>query len=153
MSLIEFVPASRAHVGRIARRMRSIDRLECEAKGKEPRFALRYSMASSTFALTALLDGSPHAMFGVTPYSLVEGLGRPWFLGSDEVYRHPREMMARGLDVVEIMQDSFRRLENVISADNDRGIRMLRYWGFEVGTEVEVYGGTDFLPFRRGANV
>lgn len=133
--------------------MRAIDRLECEAKGRAPAHALRYSLASSSFALTVLIDGSPHAMFGVTAYSLAEGVGRPWFLGSDEVYRHPREMMRRGGDVVEFMQDSFRRLENVIAAANDRGIRMLRFWGFEVGEKVQVFGGTDFLPFWRGVNV
>jgi hypothetical protein len=62
-------------------------------------------------------------------------------------------MMSRGRDVVDFMQDSFRRLENVIAAVNDRGIRMLRFWGFEVGQDVQVFGGTDFLPFWRGANV
>lgn len=153
MAAIEFVPASRAHVGRIASRMRAIDQMECRAKGRSPAAALRYSLVSSTFALTVLVDGSPHSMFGVTPWSLVEGAGRPWFLGTDEVYRHPREMIRRGGDVVEIMQDSFRRLENVIAAVNERGIRMLRHWGFEIGSAAQVHGGLEFLPFWRVANV
>lgn len=150
---IEIVPASRAHVGRIARRMRAADREECEAKGRSPACSLRYSLASSQFALTALVDGSPHAMFGVTPFSLADGVGRPWFLGSDEVYRRPRDMIRTGEMVVEIMQDSFRRLENVVSASNTRAIRMLQRWGFEVGVEAQQFGGVAFLPFWRGVHV
>lgn len=150
---VEIVPASRAHIGRIARRMRAHDREECEARGRSPACALRYSLASSQFALTALVDGSPHAMFGVTPYSLVNGIGRPWFLGSDEVYRHPREMIERGDMIVEIMQDSFPRLENVVSAGNHRAIRLLRRWGFSVGGVGHEVGGVSFLPFWRESHV
>lgn len=153
MATIETVPASRAHIGRIARRMRAADVEECTAKNRSPASALRYSLSSSQFALTVLVDGSPHAMFGVTPYSLTEGVGRPWFLGSDEVYRHPRDMIVRGGMVVEIMQDSFRRLENVVSASNLPAIRMLRRWGFEVGMEAHEIGGVAFLPFWRCAHV
>lgn len=148
---VEIVPASRAHVGRIARRMRMVDRVECLAKGRLPACALRYSLVSSAFAMTALVDGSPHAMFGLTPYSIADGIGRPWFLGSSEVYRHPREMLVKGGMVLEIMQDRFPRLENVISADNVQGIRMLLRWGFTLGEEGEDIGGVRFLPFWKGS--
>jgi hypothetical protein len=150
---VQIVDAKRAHIGRIARRMRAMDRLECAAKGRTPACALRYSLASSSFAMTALVDGSPHAMFGLTPYSLASGVGRPWFLGTDEVYRHPRDMVRTGEMLVEIMQDSFRRLENVIAAANDQGIRLLKRWGFTIGEETQVIGGVRFLPFWRGEHV
>lgn len=144
---VELVPASLAHVGRIARRMRAIDQLECTAKGRDPAFALRYSLASSSFALTALVDRSPHAMFGVTPFSLAEGVGRPWFLGTEAVFDHPREMLQTGRKVVGLMLASFPRLENVIACANDQGLRMLRRWDFEIGEEVQMFGGVGFLPF------
>lgn len=150
---VEIVNASRAHVGRIARRMRPMDKIECLAKGRSPACALRYSLASSTFALTALVDGSPHAMFGLTPYSVSSSIGRPWFLGTEEVYRHPREMIVKGDMIVELMQDRFRRLENVICAANDQAIRLLRRWGFSIGEEAEVVGGVAFLPFWKGEHV
>lgn len=153
MGAVSIVPASRGHVGRIARRMRAADVEECAAKRRTPACALRISLASSSFALTALVDGSPHAMFGVTPYSLADGVGRPWFLGTDEVYRHPRQMIETGDAIVEIMQDSFRRLENVVSASNDRAIRLLRRWGFSVGGEAQLIGGVSFIPFWRGVDV
>lgn len=133
--------------------MRAIDRMECEAKGRTPAEALRYSLASSSFALTAMVDGSPHAMFGLTPYSVAESVGRPWFLGTDEVYRHGRELIVTGEMVVELMQDRFRRLENVIAAANVQGIRLLRRWGFVIGEEPQMVGGVTFLPFWRGADV
>jgi hypothetical protein len=151
--MIEIVSASRAHIGRIARRMRALDVEECAAKGRTPAEALRYSLTSSSFALTVMIDGSPHAMFGLTPYSLASGVGRPWFLGSEDVYHHGREMIRRGEMVVEIMQDSFPRLENVVSENNLPAIRMLRRWGFTIGEEAQVIGGTRFLPFWRDAHV
>lgn len=147
--MVRFVPASRAHVGRLARRMRAIDQLECRAKGRDPAHALRYSLASSQFAVTAMLDGSPHAMFGVTPYSLSDSVGRPWFLGSDEVFRHGRLMLEHGNRVVSLMHGSFRRLENVIATRNARGIRLLRRWGFEIGNDTQLFGGVEFVSFWR----
>jgi len=152
-SVIRIVPASPAHIGRIANRMREADRLETGAKGRSPKSALRLSLRSSTWACTALVDGDPHAMFGVAAISLIEDRGRPWFLGSDLVYQHPREMIRRGLEVVDLMHASFRKLENVVSVDNIRAIRLLRRWGFTVGEEEIMVGGVTFLPFWKVGDV
>ena len=133
--------------------MRDIDRAECEAKGRTPREGLRVSLAGSRFALTAMVDGSPHAMFGVWEYSLAGSIGRPWFLGTDEVFNHPRELLLYGPRVVAFMHGSFRRLENVVSARNVRALAFLRKLGFEVGSDVVVEGGEPFLKFWRGEHV
>lgn len=130
-------------------RLREHDRRESGAKGRTAKSAVRLSLRSSSWACTVKLDGVPHAMFGVAPISLVEDRGRPWFLGSEEVYRHGRELLLRGPAAIALMHRSFRRLENVVSADNERAIRMLRRWGFTVEGEGQLIGGVTFVTFWR----
>jgi len=151
--MITIVAASPAHVGRIASRMREADRLETGARGRSPKDAVRRALRLSDWACTALVDGEPHAIFGVTSMSSIEDRGAPWFLGSEEVYRHPREMIRRGQSVVAVMHDSFRRLENVVSRDNVRAVRMLRRWGFTVDADVRMIGGVPFVRFWRERDV
>lgn len=118
--------------------------------GRKPREALRLALATSLWTLTAMVDGRPEAMFGLFPRSVVEGVGVPWFLGTDEVYRHPREWFATAPGVLSLMHDSFRRLENVMSADNVQARAILSRLGFAFGDDVTRIRGVDFVSFWRG---
>lgn len=147
MGRVEVVPAHAGHVGTIAARMRDIDRMEVAAFGRTPKRALRLGIMGSTIAMTAKVEGKPEAMFGVVPVSLLDGLGSPWFLGTDEVYRHGRELVAWGPELVGKMLDSSPHLSNVVMAANGRAIRLLRRWGFVMGDEAKMIGGHAFLDF------
>ncbi|MFD2780186.1 hypothetical protein ACFS32_02575 [Novosphingobium pokkalii] len=76
---VVIVPAQARHVGFLARRMRAIDQIECRAMGREPKAALRHGLMASTRCWTALVDGQPHAMFGVVVESALTGRGCPGF--------------------------------------------------------------------------
>lgn len=143
--MVDIIPASPAHVGRIANRLRMIDRIECEAFGLSPKQALRRGIIESERAWSALVDSKPEAMFGWVTVSAIEGLVRPWFLGSDEVYRHGRDMIITGRKFVAAMLDSSRRAENLVSAVNGRAIRLLERWGFTVEDDIQMIGA---MPFR-----
>jgi hypothetical protein len=145
--VIELVPATPAHVGTIAARMREMDVIECQALGRNPKQALRLGLIGSVHVLTAKLNGRPEAMMGLTPVSAIEGTGAPWFLGTEAVYDHPRAMLALGPKVLAIWRDSSPSLSNVVAQENVRAIRMLRRWGFEIGSEVTMIGGVAFLTF------
>lgn len=149
----KLVPASPAHVGRLAHRMRAIDVAECAARGHAPKQALRLALRSSLWAVTALVEGVPHAMFGLSPVSVVEDRGCPWFLGSDEVLSHGRELLSIGPQVIERMHRSFARLENSVSIENHNAIRLLRRWGFTLADEAHEVGGMQFSRFWRNAHV
>ncbi|MGL5735543.1 MAG: hypothetical protein ACRCYS_11810 [Beijerinckiaceae bacterium] len=129
--------------------MRDEDARECRAFGHSPKEALRLGLRSSTFALTALVDGSPHAMMGVAPFSVMENIGRPWMLGTDEVMRHSRELLTMGPMMIGELHRSFARLENLVSTKNSKAIRLLRRWGFDIGQDVQTIGGVDFVEFRK----
>lgn len=148
LSQVELVPARAVHIGPIANRMRVTDRAECAAFGMMPKPALRRSLASSSLAFTALVDGRPEAMMGLEVRSAIEGFGSPWMLATDAAYGHARDLIRLGPAIIAAMGDSTRHLANVVSRDNLRAIRMLRRWGFEVGGEVTMIGGVAFLTFH-----
>jgi hypothetical protein len=148
---VSVVPAEFKHIGRISRRLRTFDREECEAMGRTPKQALRLALMTSDKAWTALVDGEPEAMFGVVVESALTGEGTPWFLGTNEVYRHGRELLMWGGGFIERLGDSTSRLANVVSARNRPAIRLLKRWGFTVGEEETVIRGVPFLQFEKVA--
>lgn len=146
---VRLVPAEWKHINRIAASIRAIDAEECRAMGREPKQAMRLAFMTSEKAWTALVDGVPHAMFGVVVESLLDRIGTPWFLGTDEVYRHAREMMQWGPGILSRMGDSSRRLSNLVSSDNHQAIRLLRKWGFSVANDEVIVRGVAFRQFER----
>lgn len=145
--MIKIVRASPAHVGRIANKMRPDDVAECEAMGFTPKRALRHSLIASSEVWTAKVDGVPEAMFGLVITNALCGEARPWMLGSEAIYRHPREMIRGGEKVLGRWLDSSSCLSNYVSAGNHRAIRMLRRWGCKIGKEVIMFAGLEFVTF------
>lgn len=150
---VKLVPASPGHIGRIANRMREVDKAECAARGHAPKQSLRLGFRASLWAVTAFVDGEPHAMFGVAPVSVIADRGCPWFLGSDAVLSHGRDLLTIGPVVIERMHRSFARLENSVSIENEKAIRLLGRWGFTFSDDVHEVGGVLFRKFWRDGNV
>tara|TARA_Y100001951_G_scaffold47587_1_gene37589 strand:- start:214 stop:675 length:462 start_codon:yes stop_codon:yes gene_type:complete len=148
-SAIRLVPARWRHINHVANRMRAIDRRECEAFGKSPKAALRDGLMRSDIAWTALVNERPEAMFGVVVESVLGGDGRPWFLGTDEVYRHGRALLMWGPGLISRLHNSNLTLSNLVSSENGRAIRLLRKWGFEVEDQQQEFGAVKFQTFRK----
>lgn len=148
-SRVRLVPAEFKHINRIARRIRTHDREECEAMGRTPKQALRLGWLTSDKAWTALVDDKPEAMFGVVTNSLLGLEATPWFLGTNEVYKHGRELLMWGPGMLERLCDSRMRLANLVSSRNRPAIRLLRRWGFTVGEEIVTVRGLAFRPFEK----
>ena len=145
---VTFVTAEYNHIAPIAERMREADRLEAAAFGKSPAEALSHSLAASLWALTAFVGEEPHAMLGVSPRNMIEGYGVPWMLGSERIYDHGRDLVRFAPSIIAEMRGDFERLENVVHVGNDRAIRFLRHFGFDVSEQLETYGGLEFVRFR-----
>lgn len=127
--------------------MRDADRIEIGAFGRTPWSALRSGLAASVWALTAMVEDEPHAMLGVAPINVMEGVGVPWMLGSERIYSHARDFIRYGPDIIAEMGRGFERLENMVHVDNGRAIRFLRHFGFSFSDSRETYGGIDFVRF------
>jgi hypothetical protein len=147
---VKLVPAKLTHIGPVATKMRAADQEECRAFGREPKDALRYSVRTSLEALTAIDgDGRPLAIMGVATAGLMSGKGVPWLLGTDEVFRHGRALLELGPRVIDAWLGVFDVLENEVSLENDRAIRLLRRWGAIVeGGPVVLRRGVQFVSFR-----
>lgn len=146
---VSIVPAQRRHIGFLARHMRAIDQAECRAMGREPKAALRHGLIASHRCWTALVRGRPHAMFGVVVECALAGRGVPWFLGTDEVWRHGRALVHLGPVILAEMHDSSAVLANLVSADNVRAIRLLTRWGFTLDHDTVRVGDMAFRRFAR----
>jgi len=127
-----------------------MDALECAAFGHTPKRALVLALRGSTLAWTVWRDGRPVAMMGVSPRRIIEGVGTPWLLGTDEVGRAGRLFVDTGPFVIGAMLDYYRRLENAVAAENGRAIRVLRMLGFAIEAETVVIGGVPFHRFSKG---
>jgi hypothetical protein len=93
-------------------------------------------------------DGRPLAMFGVAPIDVIGGLGMPWFLGRDEVFDYGRDLMTRGPGIIAEWLKTFPVMENIVSRENVKAIRLLRKWGAEIGSDPISRQGLEFVPFR-----
>jgi hypothetical protein len=149
--MIEIVPASPAHIGTLARRMRWIDQEECRALGHNPKQALRASLMNSTVAWTAKVDGRPEAMFGASTICFLTGEGSPWLLMTDEAVRHARALIVEGRRYTERLQGIYPVLRNNVHADNSTAIRWLSHLGYTVGEAFDM-GGFPMRPFERRAD-
>lgn len=143
------VAGERCHIAALARRMRAIDRIECAAMGFGPEAALWRGLDRSAWTQTALIDGVPHAMFGVMVESAQASIAVPWFLGSDHVMHHARQLVREGPAIIAAMHEQGRTLRNFVSAANGRAIRLLEHWGFVVEDPVVTVRGVAFRRFIR----
>lgn len=146
--MIEIVAARPKHVNTIAKRMRHIDKIECEAMGHSPKDALRTGLLGSTIAWTALIDDHPEAMFGATPVNFLEGKGRPWLLMTDEAAKQRKALLRLGWIYTQAINNHYPLLQNWVHAENDTTIRWLSRLGYAVGA-VDVIRGTPMRPFFR----
>lgn len=151
------IPAERRHIGAIARAMRACDQRECAAMGHSPKQALRIGLCASDSAFTVMIDGHPAAMFGLVVRCALTGEAVPWMLGTHALDRQARALLLHGPSVIAALRRSGRaqsrwRLSNWVAADNSRAIRLLRRWGFVLGTVPHCQREVDFLPFHMDAD-
>ncbi len=130
--------------------MREWDIAECRAFGHAPKQALRGALSASSLAMTAFVDGRAEAMFGLVVTNALCGAGSPWMLGTDAIYRHPREMIRMGPGWLRVMGDVAPGLSGMVAAGNARAIRLLRHWGFAVGDAAVDCAGVAMLAFEKG---
>jgi hypothetical protein len=145
---VDIIHARPTHIGPIAVRMRAADRIEAEAMGHSPKGALRHGYRLSLKPLTVVVDGHPEAMMGVVPQSLMGGRGTVWMLGTDEIYRHPRELALLGPRILAGFLEECPILENIVAISNRRAISFIKHLGFNVDGATIMCGGVEFVGFK-----
>lgn len=152
MARIVVVPATLAHAREMALvGLREADRIEVlRAHGHSGEKALHNSLRRSRYALTALVDGAPVAMFGVVPSGLISTAGVIWLLATDESEKHWMRFGKISRDAVEFFRTQFSVIENFVDAENTTSINWLRWLGFTLDPEPRPFGvaQTPFYHFE-----
>ncbi|MEM7200260.1 MAG: hypothetical protein AAF628_08355 [Planctomycetota bacterium] len=143
--------ATPAHARELAPRLRYQDVEELRASsGEEPEAALLASLAVSSKAWAGLRDGVVQVLFGVAPVS--PGLGSPWLLSSEDIYRWPRRFYVESRHFMDLMHEDFPVLTNFVDDRNLRSQRWLKRLGFTPGRREPEYG-VGRLPFTQYTSV
>ena len=151
MPVIEIVPARASHLRQISAVMRQSDRDEIEAaSGRSPLSALSFSFRRSRHAWVVLIDGTPEMIFGVGDLNVLAGVGAPWLLGSDAIWRNRREFMRGSRQVMAQIFDRYSTLRNVVDCRNSASIRWLGWLGFRFSQPFDL-NGHPFMIFEAHA--
>lgn len=146
---VRIVPALPEHVPHIQQHARDADRAELWAAAREtPEECLYRGLRVSRIACTALLDDEPIAMFGVSPVSIMGGIGTPWLVGTTAMEQMGvrKELLRHSRRLIEVMREEFPgALFNTVDKRNEAAIRWLAWLGFSFGPEYPV--GPDQVPF------
>lgn len=144
---LQIVEAVDDHIATIAERMRQADRDEVMASGgKAPAEALSGSLAKSSQAWTALVNGRPEVMFGVGDLNILTRTGCPWLLGTDAVGEHYRLFLRQSVMWREQLLGRYEVLRNAVDDRNEVSKRWLRWMGFTLYEPMPL--GVNGEPFR-----
>jgi hypothetical protein len=149
---IRILPAAPDHAVAMAPHLRPADAAEIHAaSGRTAEQALLTSLALSTHAWTAVIDGRPACIWGAGPLSLVLGRGCPWLLGTSEVERQARPFLRLSRAFLAEMRATYPELENHVDARNRTSLRWLRWLGFTIAPAAPWgFLGLPFHRFRMG---
>lgn len=141
-------PATLDDVADLAPRLREADRDEVwDSHRSTPEEALGRSLRLSTHAWAGLADGRLVCMWGVCPASMLDRIGVPWLLGSDEIETHQIAFLRRNRPMIAEMMETYTVLTNWVDARNTMSMRWLRWMGFTLFPAHPF--GVAGLPFHR----
>ena len=128
---VEFVTASADHIEAIARNMRHADVMEAAASGyPDPVKALSDSLAHSSMAVSAIIDGNPAAMFGASDINILASIGAPWMLATPAVSSDMRRFLRQSIHWRGQLLERYDTLRNVVDDRNHAAKRWLAWMGF-----------------------
>jgi hypothetical protein len=134
----------------LAANLRPSDLAEARAYGDIDVLAgIRSSVNRSLLCWTGLADGQLGAIIGVTPISMVGGVGSPWMMGTPVLDQHSRVLIRKTPEYIARMLKAFPHLTNFVHTKNVTSVRWLRRLGFTLHEAVP-YGapGEFFHPFE-----
>ena len=129
--------------------LRAEDIAECEAGGSTPAKSLLDGFTYSDKCYSVKKDGKTIAMFGVSSYNQPKGVGIIWFLGSDEVFKHPIALVKDSQKYIDKWFEEFQTLCNTIDKRNQKHIEWLKHLGFMFVEKPILINNYEFLIFYK----
>ena len=103
-----------------------------------PEEALLQGLDQSIFCCT-ILNGSPLAMFGIVPETVLGNKASIWMLATEGLSKINIKVIRDSKHFIKIMLAYFPYLHNYVSNDNKESIKWLKFCGAKI-KEPEVYG-------------
>ena len=132
------------HQHYVAANMREHDVQEIWAQSmSRPLDAVDYALKTSSHSWAGVHNDEPFALFGVSPVSLIGGVGSPWLLGTDQVANVSKPFLRGCVEFIDAMREVYPTMVNYVDARNEVSIRWLKWLGFDI-LDAEPYG-----PFKQ----
>ena len=128
-------PLHSDHLPYLEKEMSEEDRAECAAMGLGPMHALQLGLRNSVASWCALKlpERRPLCAFGVMPIGgVLSGTGSPWFLSTPELRQYAVRFLKDCDKYLGLMLDIFPVLIETVDARHERGIKWIRWLGFEL---------------------
>lgn len=140
----------------LAKHLRRDDINELRALNTTPRRSLLRGFIYSDECFTAKFKGKIIGMFGYSGFLMPSDTATIWFLGSDEMTRHPVAFLRDGRKYIEKFSKKYSVLFNVVDKRNKTHIKWLKHVGMTFTNSV-IVNGYEFLRFyknrKEGNNV
>jgi hypothetical protein len=155
--MLTFRPALPADALPVVAHARHVDRVEWAGLGPSGislSGMLVSAIEQADMVVTALQDGVPFCIFGVTPDPDYAHRGFPWLIATPVIEHHARYLIWSVRNIVHEWQQKYSYLANMVHRDNARTIRWLRMLGFTIEAD-PVYNlgrfGDPYLYFHRAS--
>lgn len=131
--MIKFIKPTYALIEKMSKNMRKSDVIEVMAShGHEPLVALTYSFDYSEHSTMVTANDDPILMFGVAISNTLTGLGHPWLLGTDTMYKYKERFLKTAPLIIQDMLVVCPRLVNYVHHENKTSIKWLSSLGFTI---------------------
>jgi|9_EtaG_2_1085328.scaffolds.fasta_scaffold00183_22 hypothetical protein len=128
---LEIVQANLDDAKYLQDNLRPQDVRECMIHGVTPNRALHMPLADDNcITYTALVDDIPICMFGTMQNYENKKLGSVWLLGTKGIEKNYFSFLKASIELVELLQQNFEVLENVVPIDHSKTILWLKWLGF-----------------------
>lgn len=130
---VQIIKATKAHIERLLPHVRQADIDEFYAMSMlSPREVLEKGILQSTKAWAGIIDGEVITIFGVSPGSILTGIGVPWLVGSDLLEKYQKIFLRRCRPVLNSMLAIYPELINYVDARNHVAKGWLHWLGFKL---------------------
>ena len=147
--MIEMRTATAEDISAVRANVRAENLAELEVVGLGLDEVLDWSLNNSWEALCGVIDGEPVCLFGVECTEDPE-IGCPWMVGSNAIDRHRVAFLRASKAKVDQWNTHWPVLMNWVDARNVRGLRWLRFLGFEIQEAIPMgESGLEFHLFSK----
>lgn len=147
-SIVQIVPATLEHAQALVPHVRQADIDEFYALNlSTPEEVLVSGINLSTKSWTAIFNGEVAAIFGVSPASIIGGVGIPWLVGSDILEKHQKAFLRRCKPFVGLMLQIYPELLNYVDERNYIAKAWLHWLGFKL-EDAQPIGALNY-PFHK----